>query len=101
MIVVADSSPLHYLILLDQAEILWRLYENVLIPDAVAAELGAASAPRLVSEWMLRRRYGGVRPSIFDATSVDLETSVALKQHDALRLAGTRTARKFAMVVLT
>ncbi|HVE71586.1 MAG TPA: DUF3368 domain-containing protein [Thermoanaerobaculia bacterium] len=52
MIVVADSSPLHYLILLDQAEILRRLYGNVLVPDAVAAELSAASAPRLVNEWM-------------------------------------------------
>lgn len=54
MIVVADSSPLHYLILLEQPEILRRLYENVLIPDAVAAELRAASAPRPVSEWMSR-----------------------------------------------
>lgn len=54
MIVVADSSPLHYLILLEQTEILRRLYENVLLPDAVAAELRAASAPRQVSEWMSR-----------------------------------------------
>ena len=54
MIVVADSSPLHYLILVEEAEILRRLYENVLIPDAVAAELRASSAPRQVSEWMSR-----------------------------------------------
>ena len=54
MIVVADSSPLHYLILLEQAEILPRLYENVLIPDAVAAELRSPWAPRRVSEWMSR-----------------------------------------------
>jgi predicted nucleic acid-binding protein len=52
MIVVADSSPLHYLILLEQAEILERLYGNVLIPDAVAAELRAAASPRSVSEWI-------------------------------------------------
>jgi len=54
MIVVADSSPLHYLILLEQAEILRRLYGNVLVPDAVAAELRAPAAPRRVSEWMSR-----------------------------------------------
>lgn len=54
MLVVADSSPLHYLILLEEAEILPRLYESVLIPDAVAAELRATSAPRRVSEWMTR-----------------------------------------------
>lgn len=54
MIVVADSSPLHYLILLEQAEILRHLYESVLIPDAVVAELRAPSAPRHVSDWMSR-----------------------------------------------
>jgi predicted nucleic acid-binding protein len=53
MIVVADSSPLHYLILLEQAEIIRRLYGNVLIPDAVAAELRAAASPPTVTEWML------------------------------------------------
>src|SRR6185503_15471917 len=45
MIVVADSSPLHYLILLGQAELLHRLYAEVVIPDAVAAELRAAQSP--------------------------------------------------------
>lgn len=52
MIVVADSSPLHYLILLEQADILRRLYGSVLIPDAVAAELSAAGSPRNISAWM-------------------------------------------------
>lgn len=52
MIVVADSSPLHYLILLEQTELLRRLYENVLIPNAVASELRAAASPRMVSEWI-------------------------------------------------
>jgi predicted nucleic acid-binding protein len=52
MIVVADSSPLHYLILLEQTELLHRLYERVLIPDAVAAELRAEASPRKVSEWV-------------------------------------------------
>jgi len=52
MIVVADSSPLHYLILLEQTELLHRLYERVLIPDAVAAELCAVASPRKVSQWV-------------------------------------------------
>ena len=47
MIVVADSSPLHYLILLEQTELLHQLYEEVTIPDAVVAELGAG---RITSE---------------------------------------------------
>jgi predicted nucleic acid-binding protein len=52
MIVVADSSPLHYLILIDEAELLQRLYAEVLIPDAVAAELTAPSAPPAVRDWL-------------------------------------------------
>ena len=32
MIVVADSGPLHYLILLEQVELLQRFYGQVLVP---------------------------------------------------------------------
>ena len=44
MIVVADASPLHYLILLDQIALLEQLYGSVFVPEAVAAELRAALA---------------------------------------------------------
>jgi predicted nucleic acid-binding protein len=52
MIVVADSSPLHYLILVDQAALLSRLYESVLIPHDVLAELRAAGSPVGVRDWV-------------------------------------------------
>jgi predicted nucleic acid-binding protein len=39
MIVIADTSPLHYLILLKHAEVLQHLY--VIIPEAVVRELQA------------------------------------------------------------
>ena len=52
MIVVADSGPLHYLILLDQAPLLHRFYGRVLVPEAVAVELRAARAPQPVRAWM-------------------------------------------------
>lgn len=52
MIVVADSSPLHYLILVEQAELLRHLYGEVLIPDSVAAELLAGASPPAVTEWV-------------------------------------------------
>ncbi|HEX2123651.1 MAG TPA: DUF3368 domain-containing protein [Thermoanaerobaculia bacterium] len=52
MIVVADSSPLHYLLLLEAADLLRQLYEEVLVPDAVAAELRAAASPPPVREWV-------------------------------------------------
>jgi predicted nucleic acid-binding protein len=52
MIVVADSGPLHYLILLEQAELLHRFYGQVLIPEAVLRELTAGKAPYPVRHWL-------------------------------------------------
>lgn len=52
MIVVADSSPLNYLILIEQTVLLHRLYGSVLVPEAVAVELRAARAPQPVQEWI-------------------------------------------------
>lgn len=54
MIVVADSGPLHYLILLGQTELLRGLYGQVIVPDPVADELRTAGAPQAVSEWIAR-----------------------------------------------
>jgi predicted nucleic acid-binding protein len=44
MIVVADSGPLHYLILLQHIELLRRFYGQVLVPEPVASELSAAAS---------------------------------------------------------
>lgn len=52
MIVVADSGPLHYLILLQHIELLRRFYGQVLVPEPVASELSAAGAPVMVREWI-------------------------------------------------
>jgi predicted nucleic acid-binding protein len=45
MIVVADSGPLHYLILLEHIDFLRRFYGHVVVPEPVAGELSAAAAP--------------------------------------------------------
>jgi predicted nucleic acid-binding protein len=52
MIVVADSGPLHYLILLDQTELLHRFYGQVVIPGAVLKELTSGRMPQPVREWL-------------------------------------------------
>jgi predicted nucleic acid-binding protein len=54
MIIVADTGPLHYLILLDLAELLHRFYDEVVVPDAVAIELSSPSAPNAVRDWIAR-----------------------------------------------
>jgi predicted nucleic acid-binding protein len=52
MIVVADSGPLHYLILLHQTELLHHFYGQVIVPEAVMKELTAGKTPQLVKKWM-------------------------------------------------
>jgi predicted nucleic acid-binding protein len=41
MIVIADSTPLNYLILIHQVDLLPQLFDRVLIPPAVFEELPA------------------------------------------------------------
>ena len=55
MIVVADTSPLNYLILIGEAELLYELYSRVLIPPAVLSELLDPGAPSGVVGWVKRR----------------------------------------------
>lgn len=50
-VVVSDTTPLHYLILIGHVSILERLYGEIIIPPAVLKELGHLAAPREVSAW--------------------------------------------------
>lgn len=52
MIIISDTSPLCYLILIDCIDILPKLYGNVIIPQAVYRELQAQATPELVKEWI-------------------------------------------------
>jgi len=54
MVVVADTSPINYLVLIEQIGILPRLYTRVLIPPAVFVELSHPAAPSPVREWTER-----------------------------------------------
>ena len=51
-VVVADTTPLNYLIVIDRAEILPALFGEVLIPEAVIEELRHPKAPLAVSRWL-------------------------------------------------
>lgn len=51
MIVVSNTSPLNYLVLIDAQNVLPALYGRVLIPTEVADELRAAGTPAKVRAW--------------------------------------------------
>lgn len=52
MTVISNTSPLRYLILIDQFELLPQLFDRVLVPQAVCDELGASVAPTIVRNWI-------------------------------------------------
>ncbi|HEY9650848.1 MAG TPA: DUF3368 domain-containing protein [Coleofasciculaceae cyanobacterium] len=52
MIVVSDTSPICYLLLINQIEILQVLYNVITIPQTVADELSASESPSVVKNWM-------------------------------------------------
>ena len=52
MIVIADTTPLNYLVLIGRAEILPQLYGRVLIPPAVWEELHRSRTPEVVRTWI-------------------------------------------------
>ena len=52
MIVVADTSPLRYLILIEHVHVLPALYGQVVVPPAVIVELNQERTPDLVKTWL-------------------------------------------------
>ena len=52
MIIISDTSPICYLVLIDCIEVLPILYKNVIIPQAVYQELQAEKTPKAVKEWI-------------------------------------------------
>lgn len=52
MIVVSDTSPINYLLLIDQIDLLPRLFQQIIIPEAVQDEMLDPGAPRVLQQWI-------------------------------------------------
>src|SRR5437879_12393931 len=75
--IVADTTPLSYLVLIQAADILPKLYRTVLIPPAVKAELAHANTPAIVRAWISQP------PPWLDVVSLKLPVDSALAHLDA------------------
>ena len=51
-LVVADGSPLNYLVWIEQVEILPALFERIFVPEVVQNELRHSEAPESVRRWI-------------------------------------------------
>jgi predicted nucleic acid-binding protein len=52
MIVIADTSPVNYLVRIGSADVLPQLYGRVLVPPSVCGELQHHRAPEAVRAWI-------------------------------------------------
>ena len=92
MIVVADSSPLHYLILIRQTDLLQHLYTDVIVPNGVIGELMRPASPSEVRAWLAQR------PRWLDVESVAAEAITSVPdtldfgEREAIALAETMKA---------
>jgi predicted nucleic acid-binding protein len=87
MIVVADTSPINYLILIEEIDILTKMYGSVVIPHAVREELVRPSAPEPVRKWIAQPpAWLEVRTpvNVPDASLAHLDAG----ERDAIMLAG-------------
>jgi predicted nucleic acid-binding protein len=75
MTVVSNTSPLNYLVLIELQPLLPKLFNRVLVPEAVLRELGSPAAPAEVRGWL-------------DTTPDWLESRVAVDIPSELRQLG-------------
>jgi hypothetical protein len=54
-LVVADTGPLNYLVLVEAIDVLPRLFEQILVPEAVYDELAHADAPAAVKRFIAEK----------------------------------------------
>ena len=52
MIIIADTTPLHYLIEIDEQDLLKALFGQVILPQGVTEELLHPKAPPKIKDWM-------------------------------------------------
>jgi len=72
MIVIADTTPINYLVLIKQVNVLREMYGRVLVPQAVFAELQSTDTPDAVREWIAKS------PDWLEVQRVNLTPDAAL-----------------------
>lgn len=104
MLIVSDTTPLHYLILIGAEDILPALFETVVVPKAVVSEMLHPNAPSEVRQlgnnlpaWVISKTaplrldagVAGLGPGETEAISIALELN-----SDALLLDDRRGIRE-------
>lgn len=84
MIVVTDTTPVNYLVLIDHVHLLRELYGRLVLPQAVYEEMRREAAPEKVRAWAAHLpEWAEVRA----ATSADPALKLGAGEREAIQLA--------------
>lgn len=86
MLVVSNTSPLRYLIAINHAELLARLFGQILIPRGVAQELADKHAPLVVREWIAQPPTWLRIHKLQSPPDVELRATLDLGEREAIQL---------------
>lgn len=87
-VVVADTSPVNYLILIGCIDLLPRLYQRIVIPQEVLDELSALATPTQVAVWVRslpewievrQRPFGAAARKEIEALGLDAGEQAAIE----------------------
>ena len=103
-VVVSDTTPLHYLILIRRDSVLNTLYGQVIVPPAVLQELSHSAAPPIIAGWAkspppwVMIKTPAFIPTRFDHLDIDERQALALAKeiHADFVLLDDKVARRFA-----
>jgi predicted nucleic acid-binding protein len=74
MSVVSNTTPLNYLVLINEAEVLREIYGRIVIPQAVIDELQHDETPAIVRRWIANR------PEWLEVRQISIAGDVALEE---------------------
>ncbi len=84
MIIVSDTSPINYLVLIREIELLPKLFGKVVIPQAVLDELQQTGTPEVVKDWIdLRLQWLEIQ----NAKAIDQTINLGAGEREAISLA--------------
>jgi predicted nucleic acid-binding protein len=91
-LVIADTGPINYLILIGHIDLLAALFEKIILPSAVQAELAAHNAPLPVRSWAAEPpSWMEVRQTPGDFDSDPLLKGIQEGEKAAIALASARS----------
>ena len=84
MIIVSDTTPINYLVIIGEIDLLEKLYGQVIVPQAVVRELNHPNTPLVVRNWMASPPNW---IEIKSATAIDHTINLGAGETEAISLA--------------